>query len=361
MAGAADHRRAGSPHGRPRRPKKLPPDPADAVVASLIGQHRRSEGCAGAEPSGVFTDLRTVHQGGRAVLSYVETRADREIAWAVFLDGRVRIAVGCQQPPSAALIKVHLDQGHPVGARMWKAIPAQTEPNPGAAASIPQQQFHTQAISPGGPPCRTEHRLRTDAGLVRSMRATRKLGHARHLHRTHVRCARLGMGRCGGRSASRGRSSIRRWNAESLALHNACRRIADLHSAQRAHPARGRRGPLAPHRRRQQREAVEPGVEAHGHDVDLQLRRDQYTVRQEIRTPWPEVQRGAGGTAGPGRQLQQTRDPAEAAEAYRTEQLRWSQSAAALGDILFRLGNAVREGTDDVSATDRRAASAWGR
>lgn len=59
------------------------------------------------EPSGVFTDLRTDHQGGRAVLSYVETRADREIAWAVFLDGRVRIAVGCQQP---AMIRQYCDE-----------------------------------------------------------------------------------------------------------------------------------------------------------------------------------------------------------------------------------------------------------
>jgi WXG100 family type VII secretion target len=50
----------------------------------------------------------------------------------------------------------------------------------------------------------------------------------------------------------------------------------------------------------------------------------------------------------------------EAAEAYRVEQARWDQSAAALNDILFRLGNAVRDGADDVAATDRRAAAAWG-
>src|SRR4030088_2634345 len=51
----------------------------------------------------------------------------------------------------------------------------------------------------------------------------------------------------------------------------------------------------------------------------------------------------------------------EAAEAYRLEQANWDHSAAALNDILFRLGNAVRDGADDVAATDRRAASAWGR
>lgn len=50
----------------------------------------------------------------------------------------------------------------------------------------------------------------------------------------------------------------------------------------------------------------------------------------------------------------------EAAEAYRIEQAKWDQSAAALNEILFSLGNAVREGADDVAATDRRAAGAWG-
>jgi WXG100 family type VII secretion target len=51
----------------------------------------------------------------------------------------------------------------------------------------------------------------------------------------------------------------------------------------------------------------------------------------------------------------------EAAQAYQVEQNNWDHSAAALNDILFRLGNAVRDGSDDVAATDRRAAAAWGR
>ena len=50
----------------------------------------------------------------------------------------------------------------------------------------------------------------------------------------------------------------------------------------------------------------------------------------------------------------------EAAEAYRVEQARWEQAAAALNDILVSLGNAVRDGADDVAATDRSAARAWG-
>ncbi|GAS97256.1 type VII secretion-associated protein, Rv3446c f amily, C-terminal domain protein [Mycolicibacterium canariasense] len=52
---------------------------------------------------GVFTALRTaVERGGRTVIGYTETRAGREIDWAVFLDGAVRIAVGCQSPPGQA-------------------------------------------------------------------------------------------------------------------------------------------------------------------------------------------------------------------------------------------------------------------
>ena len=51
----------------------------------------------------------------------------------------------------------------------------------------------------------------------------------------------------------------------------------------------------------------------------------------------------------------------DSAEAYQLEQARWDQSAAALNDILFRLGNAVRNGADEMAATDRRAANAWGR
>ena len=50
----------------------------------------------------------------------------------------------------------------------------------------------------------------------------------------------------------------------------------------------------------------------------------------------------------------------EAAEAYRVEQMRWEQAASALNEILFNLGNAVRDGSDEVAATDRSAANAWG-
>ena len=49
----------------------------------------------------------------------------------------------------------------------------------------------------------------------------------------------------------------------------------------------------------------------------------------------------------------------DAAAAYRVEQTNWNQAAAALNDILIRLGNAVRDGAEDMAETDRRAANAW--
>jgi WXG100 family type VII secretion target len=49
----------------------------------------------------------------------------------------------------------------------------------------------------------------------------------------------------------------------------------------------------------------------------------------------------------------------EAASAYGVEQLKWHQSAIALNEILVALGNAVRDGAEDVAAADHRAASIW--
>jgi WXG100 family type VII secretion target len=51
----------------------------------------------------------------------------------------------------------------------------------------------------------------------------------------------------------------------------------------------------------------------------------------------------------------------EAASAYGAEQLRWHQAATALNEILVDLGNAVRDGSDDVAAADHRAARVWTR
>ena len=51
----------------------------------------------------------------------------------------------------------------------------------------------------------------------------------------------------------------------------------------------------------------------------------------------------------------------EAAAAYGVEQLKWHQAASALNEILVDLGNAVRDGADDVASADHRAAAVWAR
>jgi WXG100 family type VII secretion target len=51
----------------------------------------------------------------------------------------------------------------------------------------------------------------------------------------------------------------------------------------------------------------------------------------------------------------------ESATAYGVEQLKWHQAATALNEILVDLGNAVRDGADDVAAADHRAAGVWAR
>jgi WXG100 family type VII secretion target len=51
----------------------------------------------------------------------------------------------------------------------------------------------------------------------------------------------------------------------------------------------------------------------------------------------------------------------EAGAAYRVEQLKWHQAATALNEILANLGNAVRDGADDVADADHRAAGVWAR
>ena len=85
----------------------------------------------------------------------------------------------------------------------------------------------------------------------------------------------------------------------------------------------------------------------------------EYSVRQEIHTTAARLNAALDDLRVQIAPLQQmwTR---EAAEAYRVEQTKWDQAAGALNEILFSLGNAVRDGADDVAATDRSAASAWG-
>jgi WXG100 family type VII secretion target len=84
----------------------------------------------------------------------------------------------------------------------------------------------------------------------------------------------------------------------------------------------------------------------------------EYTVRQEIHATSARLNAALDDLRAQIAPLQEiwTR---EAADAYRIEQARWEQAAGALNEILFSLGNAVRDGSDDVAATDRSAANAW--
>ena len=85
----------------------------------------------------------------------------------------------------------------------------------------------------------------------------------------------------------------------------------------------------------------------------------EYSVRQEIHTTSARLNAALDDLRAQLAPLQQvwTR---EAAEAYQLEHARWQQAAASLNEILFNLGNAVRDGADEVAATDRSAANAWG-
>lgn len=51
----------------------------------------------------------------------------------------------------------------------------------------------------------------------------------------------------------------------------------------------------------------------------------------------------------------------EAGAAYRVEHQKWDQAATALNEILVSLGNAVRDGAEDVAAADHQAAGVWAR
>jgi WXG100 family type VII secretion target len=86
----------------------------------------------------------------------------------------------------------------------------------------------------------------------------------------------------------------------------------------------------------------------------------EYSVRQEIHTTSARFNGALDELRSQIAPLQQlwTRD---AAAAYQVEQLKWHQAATALNEILVELGNAVRDGAEEVADADRRAAGVWGR
>ncbi|SPM32765.1 Uncharacterized conserved protein YukE, partial [Mycobacterium rhizamassiliense] len=86
----------------------------------------------------------------------------------------------------------------------------------------------------------------------------------------------------------------------------------------------------------------------------------EYSVRQEIHTTSARFNAALDELRSQIAPLQQfwTR---EAAVAYHVEQLKWNQAATALNEILIDLGNAVRDGAEEVANADRQAAGVWTR
>jgi WXG100 family type VII secretion target len=86
----------------------------------------------------------------------------------------------------------------------------------------------------------------------------------------------------------------------------------------------------------------------------------EYSVRQEIHSTAARFNAALDELRAHIAPLQQLWT-SEAAAAYQAEQLKWHQSATALNEMLAALGNAVRDGADEVANADRRAAGVWGR
>lgn len=86
----------------------------------------------------------------------------------------------------------------------------------------------------------------------------------------------------------------------------------------------------------------------------------EHTVRQQIHATSARLNAALDELRSRIAPLQHlwTRD---AASAYQAEQLKWHQAATALNEILVDLGNAVRDGADEVAEADRRAAGRWAR
>jgi WXG100 family type VII secretion target len=92
--------------------------------------------------------------------------------------------------------------------------------------------------------------------------------------------------------------------------------------------------------------------------MSYDFREIEFSIRQEIHTTSARFNAALDELRSHITPLQQlwTR---EAAAAYQAEQLKWHQAATALNEILVDLGNAVRDGAEEVANADRRAAGVW--
>jgi type VII secretion-associated protein (TIGR03931 family) len=82
-------------------------DVAVHVTQSSLAPHQSHEAVADSlrdalsqQPDGVFVEFNpSDRRAGQAVVTYREMRADHHITWVVFVDGSLRIAIGCQSAP----------------------------------------------------------------------------------------------------------------------------------------------------------------------------------------------------------------------------------------------------------------------
>jgi type VII secretion-associated protein (TIGR03931 family) len=68
---------------------------------TLSGTAERLKHAVDAEPAGVFVDFNpSGTSAGRPAVTYREVRAGHHVRWTVFVDGPVRISLGCQSRPA---------------------------------------------------------------------------------------------------------------------------------------------------------------------------------------------------------------------------------------------------------------------
>lgn len=98
---------------------------------------------------------------------------------------------------------------------------------------------------------------------------------------------------------------------------------------------------------------MDPRLSYNFDEIEASVRQEIHSASTKFNTALQELQ----SQVAPLRELW-TR---EAATAYGVEQIKWHRAANALNEILVDLGNAVRDGADDVAAADHRAAGVWAR
>jgi type VII secretion-associated protein (TIGR03931 family) len=97
--------------GGPGSARVLLTSPSDADMAlhitqspvageTLGGAAERLRSAIGTQPAGIFVDFNPAGiSAGRPAVTYREVRAAHQVRWTVFVDGPVRISIGCQSRP----------------------------------------------------------------------------------------------------------------------------------------------------------------------------------------------------------------------------------------------------------------------